>query len=95
MSDKPMLSRDWLIWSNEHGAWWRPDSAGYTNKVESAGRYSEAEAKAICRNGGSPRSGSRNKGPYEVAVLSPEASERLSPLPASGRTSTTEQEPTP
>jgi len=29
-------NREWwakrlvLIWSNEHGAWWRPEAAGYT-----------------------------------------------------------------
>jgi hypothetical protein len=38
----------WMIWSNEHRAWWRPASCGYTRKIEEAGLYSYAEAKAIC-----------------------------------------------
>jgi hypothetical protein len=38
----------WMIWSNEHHAWWRAHSNGYTRQVEQAGTYSYAEAKAIC-----------------------------------------------
>lgn len=38
-----------LIWSNEHRAWWRPNSCGYTTHLAAAGRYSQAEAAAICR----------------------------------------------
>jgi hypothetical protein len=34
----------YLLWSNKHNAWWRPDSCGYTDKVEEAGEYTEAEA---------------------------------------------------
>lgn len=39
----------YLIWSNEHRAWWRPNSAGYTIQVADAGRYSLGEALSICR----------------------------------------------
>lgn len=36
---------DWyLIWSNEHRAWWRPNSRGYTLDVDKAGRYSRKDA---------------------------------------------------
>jgi hypothetical protein len=28
-----------VIWSGEHKAWWRPDSSGYTTKIEDAGVY--------------------------------------------------------
>jgi hypothetical protein len=30
----------WLIWSIEHGAWWRPAENGYTKLRYEAGRYS-------------------------------------------------------
>lgn len=36
-----------LIWSQEHGAWWNPNRAGYTTSMIRAGRYTEAEARAI------------------------------------------------
>jgi hypothetical protein len=34
----------YLLWSNKHQAWWRPDARGYTNKEAEAGRYSEPRA---------------------------------------------------
>jgi hypothetical protein len=48
---------DYLIWSNEHVAWWRPGGLGYTHDPENAGRYERDEALAICRKAlpGSPR----------------------------------------
>lgn len=42
------MSEQWLIWSNEHFAWWRPNSLGYTTDISRAGRYDETEATAIC-----------------------------------------------
>lgn len=39
--------RDWLIWSRDRNAWWRADRAGYTLELADAGRYSEAEVRAI------------------------------------------------
>lgn len=36
--------RDHVIWSDEHKAFWRPDSMGYTNEFISAGRYTREEA---------------------------------------------------
>ena len=38
----------WLIWSNEHRAWWRGGGNGYTVQVSQAGLYSEADALDIC-----------------------------------------------
>lgn len=38
----------WIIWSNEHRAYWRPDSCGYTRRIDDAGRYSYEEARSIC-----------------------------------------------
>lgn len=39
----------YLIWSNEHNAWWRPDGKGYTRVIENAGRYSREDAMKISR----------------------------------------------
>jgi hypothetical protein len=38
---------DYLIWSHEHDAWWRPARRDYTDDVAFAGRYAEAEARSI------------------------------------------------
>lgn len=40
----------YVIWSEEHGAWWLPDKMGYTRHVAQAGRYSQEEAETIIRN---------------------------------------------
>lgn len=45
MSD---VERKYLIWSVEHGAWWKPNSMGYTHRRIEAGIYSEEEAMEIC-----------------------------------------------
>jgi hypothetical protein len=39
-----------LIWSNQKAAWWKPNSCGYTNNIEEAGRYSAEDAIKICNN---------------------------------------------
>ena len=44
-----MTTELYLIWSNEHRAWWRPNSRGYTAHLEKAGRYSRNDALALCR----------------------------------------------
>ena len=41
---------EYLIWSEEHGAWWRPNHAGYTTSMKRAGRYPTPVAQAICVN---------------------------------------------
>lgn len=56
----------YLIWSNEHKAWWRPDSRGYTIDVAQAGRYERDDAIRIA-------SGSRDgwfvgEVPAEIAI---------------------------
>jgi len=38
---------DYLIWSNEHRSWWRPNRVGYTQHIEQAGRYSRDDAMEI------------------------------------------------
>lgn len=37
----------WMIWSNEHGAWWGPGEVGYTSVIEAAGRYTLKDARRI------------------------------------------------
>ena len=66
MDEKPI----WLIWSNEHGAWWRPAGCGYIRVIEEAGRYSRSEAQEICD--GANRYLPKGTKPNEVMVLSPE-----------------------
>lgn len=36
-----------LIWSYEHTAWWRPNSAGYTEDPMEAGTYRKEKAQEI------------------------------------------------
>ncbi len=36
---------------DEHVCWWKPESKGYTICIDKAGRYSEEEARSICRTG--------------------------------------------
>lgn len=40
----------YVIWSEEHGAWWRPGRHGYTRELSKAGRYSKADADQIVAN---------------------------------------------
>lgn len=39
----------YLIWSNEHRAWWRASARGYTAGIMAAGRYTRRQALDICR----------------------------------------------
>ncbi len=36
-----------LIWSGEHGCYWRPDAAGYTTRLSAAGIYERSEAERL------------------------------------------------
>lgn len=38
----------WVIWSNEHDAWWRPNRCGYTVLYREAGHYTYDQAIKIC-----------------------------------------------
>jgi len=40
----------YLVWSNEHRAWWGPSRCGYATGITGAGQYSRAAAIAICRD---------------------------------------------
>jgi hypothetical protein len=61
------MDEQYLVWSNEHQAWWRPNSAGYSTDVRNAGRYSRAEAIEIS---GTARNGWRKpeRLPDELAI---------------------------
>lgn len=67
MTQEPLF----LIWSNEHGAWWKPGSHGYTLDHREAGRYSAEAARGIVDQAGA-------SGPFgpdvpnEVMVLAAE-----------------------
>lgn len=44
-----MTDEAYLIWSNEHRGWWRPNSMGYTTGLRNAGHYTRDNALRICR----------------------------------------------
>lgn len=60
----------WLVWSNEHRAWWGPNGRNYYWGIESAGRYTLAEAQKICGMRGVERGNGIN--PPELVQPSPE-----------------------
>ena len=59
----------YLVWSNEHRAWWAPDQRGYTRIIERAGRYQRDVAFEIAGKRGGGWQVDAN--PYEIAI--PEA----------------------
>jgi hypothetical protein len=65
-----MDEKRYVIWSNEHQAWWRPNSHGYTRWIEDAGRYARDEAVSISNSGDmSTPEGNRE---CETMLLAPE-----------------------
>lgn len=64
------MEEAYLIWSNEHGGWWRAGAMGYTRNILEAGRYIRSSALIICR-GAIPgsRGGIPNELPIRVADL--------------------------
>jgi hypothetical protein len=59
--------RAWAIWSEEHQAWWRPDSCGYSQSIRNAGRYTEEEAQKIALSAN--RLGMRfNEVPFKLPI---------------------------
>lgn len=61
----PVEPFDYVIWSNEHGAWWKPARCGYTKEIRRAGWYQRQTALAIC---GRALFGSRVGIPNEIPV---------------------------
>jgi hypothetical protein len=58
------------IWSNEHDAWWRENSHGYTRHVDEAGMYERAIAERICKEAGKLKGGRPCE---EIRELTPHA----------------------
>lgn len=46
---RSLSAATWLVWSNEHGAWWGPNRSHYYTDINSAGRYTLEDALAICK----------------------------------------------
>ena len=63
MSNEP---EKYLVWSNEHKAWWGPDHCGYTPDVTYAGRYTQDEAIKICN--GANYTWGNNSNPDELPI---------------------------
>lgn len=64
----------YLVWSNEHRAWWAPKRCGYTDDIHAAGRYGRAEAISIA---GTARGGwERGNNPHEIAIPEADALEQ-------------------
>ncbi|NOW44079.1 hypothetical protein FHW96_000206 [Novosphingobium sp. SG751A] len=63
----PRDAQKYLVWSNEHAAWWGKDRRGYTRIIANAGRYSRDEALKIAgtRDGGWHV---RKDNPDEIAI---------------------------
>lgn len=45
------MSNDrWVVWSEEHGGWWKAGGYGYTRSLREAGRFTGKNAKEIEEN---------------------------------------------
>lgn len=42
------LEAQWLIWSNQIGAWWKQNKTSYTRALSDAGRFTRDEALRVC-----------------------------------------------
>ena len=79
MSDAP---EPYVIWSNEHHAWWAPGRMGYVHRLSEAGRYSRDTALAIAMSalpGTAARMGTLPELPIRladaIALTAPDAAE--------------------
>lgn len=68
----------YVIWSNEHRAFWAWDRRGYVASLKDAGQYSRHEANAIAQNASGPM-GVRylNSNPNEIALPLADAMEQF------------------
>lgn len=44
------MTKDYLVWSNEHDGWWKSGGWGYATGLADAGLFTREEALLICRN---------------------------------------------
>ena len=65
----------WLVWSNEHGAWWGPNESGYYTDIRSAGRYRKEKAMECADS----RSHIKRKLPPEVIISERDAMAGIDP----------------
>jgi hypothetical protein len=47
LSEEQSMADNYLIWSNEHNAWWCAARSGYTDMASRAGRFTRDEAFKI------------------------------------------------
>ncbi len=66
-------ARIWLVYSREHESWWRPTSAGYTQSIDEADRYTKTEAARHCTSVDRMPDGQTK----EFAHLAPEVEEQV------------------
>jgi hypothetical protein len=57
----------YLIWSNHHGMWWKPNAAGYTGDARNAGRWTLEDGEIRMRG----RDWPRGSLPPEILVQRP------------------------
>lgn len=85
------MSAVYLIFSNEHGAWWRPSRCGYTVMLKAAGRYTRDEALSICAHARDGMSGTSC--PSEIPVREEDALECVSRFVITLRSPTPQEAP--
>lgn len=67
-----MEDTKWIIWSIEHGAWWRPESKGYTTHLSGAGVYSYKKALDIVAGANYCLTLEKPKRKFEKALETPQ-----------------------
>lgn len=62
------MPADWLIYSKVNDAWWRPDCAGYTDRLDLAGLYTEEHVRSMFSSTW-PEGDGRDKPVYLTSLL--------------------------
>jgi hypothetical protein len=60
---------EWIIWSNEHGAYWGRNRSGYIKSRKDAGKYSYEDALEIVEGANKYRKDDEE--PFEAMIYSP------------------------